>query len=611
MPRRRGAVVIGVNKTGGLPVLEASVCAANAFAEWLGSEGFEVKKITDAAAPVTPQQIAEAVAYFVAPGNCAQLVIYFSGHGYWKNDAELWLLTDAPADANAAVSWAETAEFAKDCGIPNVVLVSDACRSVPGTPRALKVRGSIIFPNEDTARSRAQVDKFMAAAVGTAAYEVSVDSSGRKENAFTRCFLRAFSAPDQDMIMNVTEDGRVMKVVPNRRLGKYLQREVAMLLSSIDVRLDQVPDAEVLSDDNVYIGLVRRAPPSAHDFLASSSPTRRRLGDIADESSIPGPSSPGVERRRPTSPTVHMRNVAAAAFGHALGAPPPAAPEVMRAIEQLARQSGFNDILAQARTVSDIAQFNVETGFAVLGAAVADAIVVNGRPPVIHARGDGRNPAVIDIEPQPSSANTVMIQFADGRGTALAALQGFVAHVLVEGGRVVNVSYVPSDSSMGCSNDRPRRERLVALRAAAAAAARIGVFRLDDELNAAALAEHIRVTNGLDPALGLYAAYAYSEADRREDIDSVFELVRRELAADLFDIALLARRPIARVRGVPPCVPFCPMLTQGWNLLRARGIALPRVLEDAQDELEQGLWTTFKPLRTRLIATAIEQGDLQ
>jgi uncharacterized caspase-like protein len=101
MPRKRGAVVIGVNKTGGLPVLEASVAGAEAFAQWLAAEGFEVKTITDAKRPVTPAQIAEAIESFVTPATYHQLVIYFSGHGFWKNDAELWLLTNAPADANA------------------------------------------------------------------------------------------------------------------------------------------------------------------------------------------------------------------------------------------------------------------------------------------------------------------------------------------------------------------------------------------------------------------------------------------------------------------------------------------------------------------------------
>ena len=257
MPRRRCAIVVGVNKTGGLPVLDSPSQGARAFGDWLASEGFEVTTITDAAVPVTPQQIAKAVETIVNAGNCHQLIIYFSGHGYWKNDGELWLLSDAPSDANAAVSWVETAEFAKDCGIPNVVLISDACRSIPNTPVAQRVRGSIVFPNENIQRTRAKVDKFVGAAVGRSAYEVPIDANGKVESAFTRCFLRAFQAPDADMIQEVREDDLVIEVIPNRRLGKYLQREVSALLAKVNVQFDQTPDAEVLSDDDAYIG---RAP---------------------------------------------------------------------------------------------------------------------------------------------------------------------------------------------------------------------------------------------------------------------------------------------------------------------------------------------------------------
>jgi hypothetical protein len=44
-----------------------------------------------------------------------------------------------------------------------------------------------------------------------------------------------------------------------------------------------------------------------------------------------------------------------------------------------------------------------------------------------------------------------------------------------------------------------------------------------------------------------------------------------------------------------PCntAPFCPMLSQGWNLLRAKQVLLPPVVEAARDHLRPALWTTF------------------
>lgn len=594
MPRRRGAVVVGVNKTGGgLPVLEGSAAGAKAFGMWLTSEGFEVKLITDSEGPVEWEQIRDAVKSFVDPQNYDQLVIYFSGHGYWKNDTELWLLTDAPGDANAAVSWVETAEFAKDCGIPNVVMISDACRSIPDSPRALKVRGSIVFPNEEATRTRAKIDKFAAATIGSSAYELPLDATGKKQNVFTHCFLRAFAAPDDDMVRDVNEEGQVFRVVPNRKLGKYIQREVITLLGNYNVQLSQLPDAEVLSDDDAYIG---------------RAPTRSRgRGDIA-ETLDAGEFTTKQPGRAPSEPVVHLRDVAELAFRRALNEQPQVSSAEILAIEELAKRSGFDEAVAQAKIVSNVSHFETETGFAILGVGVKDALVANGESPIIRSHGDGINPAVVRIEQHLAPACTVVLQFTTGHGTALAALHGFIGHVLVDGDRVMNVSYVPSDNSKRWADYSDRKQRIEDLRAAATAAARLGVFRLDNKKRAVKLAEDIRVFKGLDPSLGLYSAYAYAEADRRDDVNSVLHYMRDDLGADLFDVAMLARNILGA--GREPIVPFCPMLTQGWNFLRARAITLPQVLNDAQDDLTPGLWTTFKPMRTQLILEAIRSKQI-
>jgi Caspase domain len=589
MARRRGAVVIGVNKTGGgLQALESSASGANAFADWLKSEGFEVTTITDAAGKVEPKQIADAVAAFVRAGNCHQLVIYFSGHGFWKNDTELWLLSDAPGDANAAVSWAETAELAKDCGIPNVVLVSDACRSIPDTPQKMRVRGALVFPNEDVARSRAKIDKFMAAATGRPAYEIPLGAGGEMASAFTHCFLRAFKTPDRDMIQKVTEDGETIDVVPNRRLGKYLQREVSALLASVNIALDQAPDAEVLSDDDAYIGRASLAALAAD--VERGAPER---GPAPEE-----------------APVVHLRDVAALAIGRAMDMQSPIPAREMGAIEELAITSGFNAAVNQAKTIAEVAHFELETGFAVIGTAIDEVAIADDARAIILAAGDRRNPGVVRVE-LPGWAAGIALRFANGRGTVLAALRGYICHILVDGNSIINVSYVPSDNSWRWPYYLSRRDRIDGLRAAAAAAVRHGVFRLDDEQKAADLAEHIRVEKAFDPALGLYAAYAYAEADRRDDIESVRSYMQDDLVAELFDVVLLARTLTPRPSHAARIAPFCPMLTQGWNLLRAHRIALPKALDDAQDQLERALWTTFKPDRIRIILESIRRGEIK
>jgi hypothetical protein len=153
--------------------------------------------------------------------------------------------------------------------------------------------------------------------------------------------------------------------------------------------------------------------------------------------------------------------------------------------------------------------------------------------------------------------------------------------------------------------------RLERLRALAAAAVGSKAFRIGDPKRAERLAQVIRDAKGVDPTLGLYATYAYLESGQEEEIQSVREFMMSDLGAELFDVAMLAQSRGAERQSPPPVVPFCPMLTQGWNYLRSRGIKLPAILADAQDELVAGPWTMFKPDRAKKILYAMSRGELQ
>ena len=169
MAAKRAAVVVGVNTTGELTPLKSAAAGADDVAAWLKAEGFDIVKITDATKPVTASAVRKAVTKFVTAGTYEQLVLYFSGHGYWKNTAELWLLSGAPGNADEAVSFVETVELARDSGIPHVVVISDACRSIPQTTTGMRVRGSVVFPNNPTnTRVQPKIDKLQASLMGAA-----------------------------------------------------------------------------------------------------------------------------------------------------------------------------------------------------------------------------------------------------------------------------------------------------------------------------------------------------------------------------------------------------------------------------------------------------------
>jgi hypothetical protein len=223
-------------------------------------------------------------------------------------------------------------------------------------------------------------------------------------------------------------------------------------------------------------------------------------------------------------------------------------------------------------------------------------------------------PALLKIPQSYSKPVTVALVFGDGSGTVLAALPGFFGAVAVEGGHVASVTYSPSRNSEHWGEYEAAGKRIDELRALVATSAQLGVFHIegDRESRTAAssrLADQIRVLKAVDPTLGIYAAYAYADANVPEQVRSVQSYMRRDLGVDLFDIALLAdslsgRRIEGSLNAL--VVPFCPMLTQGWQLLRVREVRLAEDVQRARESLRPGLWTTFGPNGMEFIGRAIQ-----
>ena len=472
----------------------------------------------------------------------------------------------------------------------------------------------MIFRNDGIeSQQPTKIDKFLAAREATAAYEIPIDTA-EKESVFTHCIFKAFEKPDPGMIETVTEDGQDIQVVPNRKLEDFLRREVSVVLAKFNPTLNQTPDVSVLSGDKVYIGRVRPKPVTLNTIVVDAAVKGlNQVSKYVEKFTFNKIELPTPTRARPVvAPLpVDLRDVAAVEIADALNRPPAIDASQIAAVRELSRTSGFGDAVAKATETAAVGHFETQTGFAVIGIEVEKVVTAGGGTAEYLPPRNESDTGVVRVAPAGNGC-TVILQFSNGRGTALAALAGYIGHIYVEDGRIVSVNYIPSDNSLRWSEYRSWKTEIERLRAAVAAATRFGVFRLDDKDKAEALADIVRNPKRCDPALGLYAAYAYSEANQREKILSVLECMEMDLQLHLFDVALLARKIAKPSTPTYPIAPFCPMLTQGWNLLRARRVELPEVLDNAQDELVPGaLWTTFKPERTNLIIDAIERGELR
>jgi Caspase domain len=580
-PSTRAAVVIGVNKTGDLPVLRAAVSGAKSIAEWLTGEGFEVKLIVDEGQPVTADAIKKTVTALVDRGTLTQLIIYFSGHGVAFASSEFWLLTGAPDDLNEAVSVVECVDQASRCAIPNVVIISDACRSIPDFDTSL-LHGTVIFPKGSYVPNvqSPEVDRFYATRPGSPAFEVKL-AANNYNGIYTSTFLDAFKSPRAGMVTKMNS----VDVVTNRALKAFLLDAVPARLKAAGANVIQYPDSKLESADATYIG------------RALAEPTAR-LG--------------------PAAPSITIGDV----INHQFSLTKVGALSSLRPIDadDLARSTAGSEFDAAQRSLVALQarqpdSFETNCGFVVSGAVIQAAWVAGDDGALIIRPGDAKEQSgLVGIPQSYQRPVTVALVFADGSGTVVAALPGFIGSVSVENGHVASVTYSPSRGSSRWNQYADAGEQIDKLRTLVTTSAKLGVFRIEgdsDNRNATArrFADQIRVLKGVDPTLGIYAAYAYADANLPDQVRSVQSYMRGDLSADLFDIALLAGQlNDRRIDGplLSAIVPFCPMLTQGWQLLRVRDVTLSEDVQRARDNLQPALWTTFGSRGMEFIVRAVQ-----
>lgn len=577
-----------------------AAAGAGRVAEWLASEGYQTQALLDertpgARTPVRAHDIYSAVAAALEPGTCEQLVIYFSGRGYLNDGSEHWLLSDAPANPNEAISVEENIQLVRDCGIPNVIFVSDACRSTPQSIKADRVRGTLIFPNTGvSATARADVDRFFACLPGDPAYEVAVDkSSGVYSALFTHCLQDAYLDTPQAETLNI--EG--VEVLTNRKLKKLLPGLVEARANKLSATLFQKPDAIVESEPEVYLGRVRRSPVQP---VPVPAPRRTGLegifefalgrlvsGLVGRESNIQrtpteGDAAVPSPKTIPDVPT--LRSHGNVLIAEALGvtgesaSPQQATP-------------ALQDAIAIASQLAAVGRFETRCGFGVRGADVVEVLGLGCVAEILNP-GTTTEDRIVRVWPDPERpstpfARTVLLRFDGGDCAAIPALEGYIATVVVDrdgGGNgptdgIVQVSYTPSQNDPRFLEFQASREQIESLRALVAGLARKGVLRLGKDV-APAFAAKTRVYKAYDPTLGIYAAYAYNDAGLVGDIRSVAGFMRQNLGgAMVYDISLLLREAKTKVyRTLYPC---CPMLSQGWALLRVLGGDLPAAVRDA------------------------------
>jgi hypothetical protein len=202
-------------------------------------------------------------------------------------------------------------------------------------------------------------------------------------------------------------------VVPNRSLKGYLKREVDRAAQAKSIKLRQLPEPNIESGESCYLGRV----------------AKRRGGGAR------GPEQPTPEM------VVSVSDVARSELARVIPRGDDAAALGTPAIQETAGRSGFDASVELVGRADAPRHFETETGVSVVGAEVAKALGVNVGAEVLTG-GTHAGPALIRLHPGSQQVGSVILRFADGSGTVLAAVKGYIGSLVVDAGRVVNVSYV-------------------------------------------------------------------------------------------------------------------------------------------------------------------------
>jgi len=287
---RKVALVIGVKNAEGLIPLPGAWTGADMVAHWAEQSGFEVHTFTDRTSPVTRSDIAQAIKGCVDTADVEQLVVYFAGHGVSTGKmADFWLLSAGSEDLAEIVNVDASVQNARDCGIPHVVFISDACRTIAGRKQIGVANGTpSIFPNKPPNPQRAQIDRFFAALTGDAAQEVSDEGAVNSQGVFTSVLLYALTdqieyplgqlpdKPKKALLQIDTNTGA--QVLYANYLKIYLEQQLPLITDMLQLAA-QSPDCTAESSEKVIATL---APPQSVTLTVEAVCTDGKAADLVE-----------------------------------------------------------------------------------------------------------------------------------------------------------------------------------------------------------------------------------------------------------------------------------------------------------------------------------------
>lgn len=599
---KRCIVSVGVNRVAShhFPPLLSAANDAREVHAWARGQGFDsTLLVDDGGTPVTVSSFFNAVDSYVQTQTYSQIVVYFSGHGILPSPGtEVWLLSGASANPNEAVNVTGSILNARGCAIPHVVIISDACRSMPPGFQTGQLAASVVFPSLARHIARPEVDSFFATLAGDVALEPAQPSLQSK-SVFTECLLKALHGNPASIVEKVSNAGQVRNVVASRNLKTHLSKVVPLSAAQLSIVASQNPDIRVESSLPKYLAEVL---PTVNSSLGIGG------GDVLHQSPAPTEVLEAPDHAEHTeADDAHSLQHAWSHWvqGHTTGEViPPPPPDVL----------GLRESVKNTLNISALISSRLETGLMVLGDRVKYAYM-NGIGATTSFEENNAVQINFDFDAK-EDLKFAYVRLSDSTCLVLPIISGYVGAVHVLDGRVLEINYEPSELNILRRHSYQLREGEIATaRAIALSLAKMGSLHVD-KYTARETISIIRRNKRQDPILGVLAAYAFAESGLLEEAYSVYAHMKYDENL-IFDVAMLAAQVPESARGSfgrkgfevvgSRYAPGMPLLRRGWLLLGGFEEAMPSYLKEARRHLLPGLWTHFAQAGADIIEESMKR----
>ena len=588
---RRAAICIGVNRTGGMKTLTSAADTAREFKEWAEGQGCDTKLLVDSdKEPVLLAEIFAAVSSFIEPPRYDVLMVYFAGHGILRtSSAEFWLLSNSPGNDNEAVNLVGSILKAKNSGVPHVIFISDACRSL-AKPPINEIEGGRIFPNRPRGKTKTEIDVYYATSPGDPALEIpNEEAVKRYRPIFTNRLLKTVKNPDRKLVDKILEGGSPQYVIGSRKLKDYMEEIVPQDAADFNIKAVQDPILDV-----------NTALPKFFAYVQNFDPQLIRPSDAPS----PGPVSP--------IPGGDSGDTDSGAIGKEDDAAEAGATDRRRSFPR------FAEDIARIVKAQDATDLGMRTGFSLFGA----------RPALVEAGGwkmsisksvrpEGWHLGLDPREEGKNGAGTVLIQFTSGLGTVLPIMPESIGTIVVDADRIVGVTYSPSKENPHYALNRLSGAHAPETKALANVAARHGVFipgdwgrrrysRVERMLGRSGLTE----AGSIDPIVALFSAYAYAQRGHWEEIYEILQAFQRAGQPVPFDIVMLASEYSNHTIS-SSYYPFVPMLSMGWFLMDEDNPCFASIHKQVRKDVVPSLWVTVTSTGVAKLHEALKAQETQ